>query len=615
MDLRELVILILGLTIVGVVVRGLLVALKARKNQLRLAIDKNIPKDIDLDALELAELPSGGARVVRRPVDDAVSAAPDSPTKSPAAASAVSPVPAASESLAKPSSESLEDSAAPDELALHPANSSHASTASKTASIEENAEESAEESVEGSVDENVKDYAEENFDENLEESFEENAKESVVDRSEKASPFSISLGEGIDEFDEDIESDRPESPELPVQKVALSEVAADGEDQEETDEQENDEYSSITLSAGDRIGGENRRAKTAVRKESRGNSLFDSLSAAGKSLGALVSTRKSTEADLSSNSKSQSSVAETSLADDSAKVPDVESSALFEEYSQSDHASEAPSPRGNKSPKSTPPAVTDLFPETFEDLTAPSQFSGEADEIQIEEDSAVAAIPAKQAKSSIEKPSERTSKKTREQAQRKPLEKTRTKAQNHARKADEAVGADSTEQSGSSTGADAKPKTAVKPQQNSASDVTEVLVLNVTAKKGRLIMGERLLSLMEGLDLQFDERKIFSRRPSEAEGDALFSVANMLQPGTFDLNTMENFATVGVTLFLPLPAPTSSFEAFEEMLQTAQDLVRSIDGELRDDQRNMMTGQTIEHYRQRVRDFELRRLRSRAVAG
>lgn len=611
MDLRELVILILGLTIVAVVVRGLLVALKARKNQLRLAIDKNIPKDIDLDALELAELPSGGARVVRRPVDDAVSSAPDSPTNSPAAASAVSPVPAASESLAKPSSESLEDSATPDELALHPANSSHASTASKTGSIEEHAEESAEDSVE----ENVKDYAEENFDENLEESFEENAEESVVDRSEKASPFSISLGEYIDEFDEDIESDRPEPPELPVQKVALSEVAEDGEDQEETDEQENDEYSSITLSAGDRIGGENRRAKTAVRKESRGNSIFDSLSAAGKSLGALVSTRKSTEADLSSDSKSQSSVAETSLADDSAKVPDVESSALFEEYSQSDHASEAPSPRGNKSPKSTPPAVTDLFPETFEDLTAPSQFSGEADEIQIEEDSAVAAIPAKQAKSSIEKPSERTSKKTREQAQRKPLEKTRTKAQNHSRNADEAVGADSTEQSGSSTGADAKPKTAVKPQQNSASDVTEVLVLNVTAKKGRLIMGERLLSLMEGLDLQFDERKIFSRRPSEAEGDALFSVANMLQPGTFDLNTMENFATVGVTLFLPLPAPTSSFEAFEEMLQTAQDLVRSIDGELRDDQRNMMTGQTIEHYRQRVRDFELRRLRSRAVAG
>ena len=56
MDLRELVILVLGLTIVGVVVRGLLVAVKARKSQLRLAIDKNIPKDIDLEAVSYTHL-------------------------------------------------------------------------------------------------------------------------------------------------------------------------------------------------------------------------------------------------------------------------------------------------------------------------------------------------------------------------------------------------------------------------------------------------------------------------------------------------------------------------------------------------------------------------------
>ena len=121
---------------------------------------------------------------------------------------------------------------------------------------------------------------------------------------------------------------------------------------------------------------------------------------------------------------------------------------------------------------------------------------------------------------------------------------------------------------------------------------------------------------MQGLELEYGERKIFSKRTDDAEGGSiLFNVASMLQPGTFDLNNMGNFATVGVTLFLALPSPISSFEAFEEMLQTAQDLVRSIDGELRDDKRNMMTGQTIEHYRQRVRDFELRRLRSRAATG
>jgi hypothetical protein len=66
MNLRELVILLLGLAMVVVVARGLIVALRARRNQIKLAIDKNIPSDIDLDSLELAELPSGGARVVKR---------------------------------------------------------------------------------------------------------------------------------------------------------------------------------------------------------------------------------------------------------------------------------------------------------------------------------------------------------------------------------------------------------------------------------------------------------------------------------------------------------------------------------------------------------------------
>jgi cell division protein ZipA len=51
------------------------------------------------------------------------------------------------------------------------------------------------------------------------------------------------------------------------------------------------------------------------------------------------------------------------------------------------------------------------------------------------------------------------------------------------------------------------------------------------------------------------------------------------------------------------------------MLDVAQDLVGSLDAELRDDQRNIMSAQTIEHYRQRVRDFELQRLRARAAAG
>ena len=66
MNPRELINLLLGFVMVAVLLRGLFVAIQVRKGQIRLTIDKNIPQDFDPEELELAELPTGGARVVSR---------------------------------------------------------------------------------------------------------------------------------------------------------------------------------------------------------------------------------------------------------------------------------------------------------------------------------------------------------------------------------------------------------------------------------------------------------------------------------------------------------------------------------------------------------------------
>lgn len=541
MDLRELVILVLGLTIVGVVVRGLLVALKARKSQLRLAIDKNIPKDIDLEAIELAELPSGGARVVRPPHNEPHAANPESKADALPTIPASKPVPASSEVLPQAFEESmeLEDSEALGEVEKveEPEEPEESEWFKESEELEEtrvngptvainqeagrvkllsSVEEIADEVGEKTIDEPPAELTEELLEELPEELPEERAADS-------APSHTISLGDGIDDDD--------------------------------------DEYSSISLSAGDRIGGIKEAPKTLSKKDSRGSAILGSLGAASRSLGALVASRKSdkTVSDLPDVSD-DTQICEQPEANTA--VPVAEStndhSALFENYEQDQGTEASPSEASNIVQENGSPAVTDLFPETFVQEAAP--------EPEVREPVDAPSAP----------PSSRVN--------------------------------DVKEQ--------AAPAIEEKPKGAALGEVSEVLVLNVTAKKGRLIMGERLLSLMQGLELEYGERKIFSKRTDDAEGGPiLFNVANMLQPGTFDLNNMENFATVGVTLFLALPSPISNFEAFEEMLQTAQDLVRSIDGELRDDQRNMMTGQTIEHYRQRVRDFELRRLRSRAAAG
>ncbi|MCH8176309.1 MAG: hypothetical protein IIC59_14120, partial [Proteobacteria bacterium] len=69
MNIRELIILLLGFAIIAVILRGLYVAFRARRGQIRLAIDKNIPQDVDLGSLEFAELPGGGARIVDRDLE------------------------------------------------------------------------------------------------------------------------------------------------------------------------------------------------------------------------------------------------------------------------------------------------------------------------------------------------------------------------------------------------------------------------------------------------------------------------------------------------------------------------------------------------------------------
>ena len=109
---------------------------------------------------------------------------------------------------------------------------------------------------------------------------------------------------------------------------------------------------------------------------------------------------------------------------------------------------------------------------------------------------------------------------------------------------------------------------------------------------------------------------IFHKRLSKEHQDTvIYSAANMLNPGTFDLNNLDDFTTSGISFFLALPTAINNLDAFEQMLGVAQEIRDTLDGDLKDDHRNGMTGQTIEHYRQRIRDFELRRLKALAAGG
>lgn len=150
-----------------------------------------------------------------------------------------------------------------------------------------------------------------------------------------------------------------------------------------------------------------------------------------------------------------------------------------------------------------------------------------------------------------------------------------------------------------------------EPEPRPAPD--EVLVIHVMARRGELFVGPPLLDAMLAQGLRFGDMDIFHRHESiDGRGKILFSVANMVVPGTFDLEAMDEFESPGISMFLSLPIASDSLEAYNLMAESAQNIAQLLGGELKDENRSVMTRQTIEHGRQRVLEYERKRRLAKA---
>ena len=137
----------------------------------------------------------------------------------------------------------------------------------------------------------------------------------------------------------------------------------------------------------------------------------------------------------------------------------------------------------------------------------------------------------------------------------------------------------------------------------------EVFMLNVVSRSSDGFSGEDILHILLACDLRFGDMSFFHRHEFEAGRGAIqFSVANMMQPGVFDIDHMAKFNTPGLVFFLTLPGPEDMMKAFDYMLETAQAVARNLDGDVLDESCSVVTKQTLEHCRQQIRDLERRML-------
>jgi cell division protein ZipA len=154
-----------------------------------------------------------------------------------------------------------------------------------------------------------------------------------------------------------------------------------------------------------------------------------------------------------------------------------------------------------------------------------------------------------------------------------------------------------------------RPSAFTAQEDRDLPPVEEVLVISVISRDEGGFKGPALLQNILESGLRFGEMDIFHRHESMAgNGEVLFSMANAVKPGIFDLDDIDHFSTRAVSFFLGLPGPRHPKQAFDVMVAAARKLAHELDGELKDDQRSVLTAQTIEHYRQRIVEFERRAL-------
>ena len=148
-------------------------------------------------------------------------------------------------------------------------------------------------------------------------------------------------------------------------------------------------------------------------------------------------------------------------------------------------------------------------------------------------------------------------------------------------------------------------KTLDKPVKKQVDIEPQIIVLSVVMPAQQYMSGAALLPTLLTLGMKYGEMDIFHRHQDTAgNGGVCFSLANMMNPGSFDLDSMETFATQGVSLFMALPNAVDAFAAFDQMLAAAKQLAAEFGAQLLDDKRNLLTKQAEQHYLSKIREFD-----------
>lgn len=157
---------------------------------------------------------------------------------------------------------------------------------------------------------------------------------------------------------------------------------------------------------------------------------------------------------------------------------------------------------------------------------------------------------------------------------------------------------------------DRKPAGPPAPGARPDENFDKVVSLYLAARAGQAFHGPDLVVAAEKAGLVYGHMNIFHRLvDNHPEQGPVFSVANLVKPGSFDMASIQDLRTPGISFFMALPGPLPALDAWDAMLPTAQRLAELLDGVLLDEERNALGRQRIAHIREDLRNYDRKQSR------
>jgi cell division protein ZipA len=137
-------------------------------------------------------------------------------------------------------------------------------------------------------------------------------------------------------------------------------------------------------------------------------------------------------------------------------------------------------------------------------------------------------------------------------------------------------------------------KTPVKPA--SRHDLPILIEFSIVARADEGFNGEDLFEAFERVGLRYGSVRVFERIDKNRLVD--FAVASMIDPGTFPDTHLDEFYCPGIVFFMQPREVDKPLAVFDDFMETIDTLAEELDGVVWDNQKQPLTADTIDRFRQ-----------------